>query len=410
MYLNNAINSAKAKVKPPRLNKNFKQDDEDLANMKKLNQISRKKKVQQEEKKKIKKQENDDSEEMPNEFIDFDKICESQGINLDELLNEGEGDSGQLRKEPMVFNQNNIMELLAMAGLNLGKEAKVEEQEEPEVYEHDTSENENAPMSALVSDSAPEENEESRAMDEEKKKMAFKKSLVEASSASEDERGLKNNCIPPGLSSDEEMIDTASKSMQQTSILGDRIRPASNYPSNRVTSTGSGITSTFTGEGLMLQVPGLFPPTKPEDKPVRKEESKYSQMTPDSLLFKSSGEVNAVPVDQYRQRPQTASTKTQYRGVWIENDASKDESKDTEEEDRYYFNTQRELMKQRIRDTKNSEFGDIDKLKMENVGVEIVGKQKLVKVERDWGESMGQFDHVRGTKDYKEDDEAQIIP
>ena len=78
--------------------------------------------------------------------------------------------------------------------------------------------------------------------------------------------------------------------------------------------------------------------------------------------------------------------KINYRGVWIESKNSSDEE-DTTEADRHYFNTQREMMKQRLRKDKNTEFGDIDSLKMENVGVEVVGQQKLVKVDRDWGDN-----------------------
>jgi hypothetical protein len=389
-YLNNAIDAPKAKTKPPKVNKTFKQDEEDMANMQKISQLSkRKKKTVTINDTPIEGRINRDPEvyqppSKENDLLDFDSILASQGVDLDDLLGEGE-ESKTNKKEPIVFNQNTIMQLLTMSGLkdeilnSVNKKQEEEQDEEPQVDENDTSENESAPVGALVDDvQDPEQIEQVKLSDSEKKEFAFRRSVVEASSASEDERGFSHS-KHPGLSSDEELIDTSSK--PQSFLSGQAIKPAS-------TAAPSTLRSSGTGGDLFLPIN----PVKPRPQTASTYAAKAPlDLAPDSLLFKKPAEGQN-------------SNKILYRGVWIESNKNSKEEEDTEDADRHYFNTQRELMKKRLRESKNNEFGDVDKLQMENVGVEIVDKQRFVKVERDWGESMTQFDGYR-KKEYKEDQE-----
>lgn len=339
-----------------------------------------------------------------NDLLDFEKIVQSQGMNLDDLLCEEEEKKVET-KEPVVFNPDTLVQLLSMAGtskqdVNINDDDDDEEEEpEPEIQENATSENETAPMSALVDEFLSEQVEGDKA---EKKELAFRRSLVDASSASEDERGLKNQKVR-GLSSDEELIDTSSKNNPQMSVLdGQAIRQAANYKSNQVRSSGTGGASSRTNGDLIIPYPSV-----PKEHLVTKTNNQLSDLTPQSLLLKAGSEAQALPTNPSptvipKERPQ----KIQYRGIWIDNNENKEENtKDTEDEDRFFFNQQREIMKKKLKQNKNKDFGDIDKLAMENVGVEIVGKEKLIKVDRDWGESMESFDTIR-KKNYKEDLEA----
>lgn len=339
-----------------------------------------------------------------NDLLDFEKIVQSQGMNLDDLLCEEEEKKVET-KEPVVFNPDTLVQLLSMAGtskqdVNINDDDDDEEEEpEPEIQENATSENETAPMSALVDEFLSEQVEGDKA---EKKELAFRRSLVDASSASEDERGLKNQKVR-GLSSDEELIDTSSKNNPQMSVLdGQAIRQAANYKSNQVRSSGTGGASSRTNGDLIIPYPSV-----PKEHLVTKTNNQLSDLTPQSLLLKAGSEAQVLPTNPSppiipKERPQ----KIQYRGIWIDNNENKEENtKDTEDEDRFFFNQQREIMKKKLKQNKNKDFGDIDKLAMENVGVEIVGKEKLIKVDRDWGESMESFDTIR-KKNYKEDLEA----
>ena len=341
-----------------------------------------------------------------NDLLDFEKIVQSQGMNLDDLLCEEEEKKVET-KEPVVFNPDTLVQLLSMAGtskqdVNINDDDDdddEEEEPEPEIQENATSENETAPMSALVDEFLSEQVEGDKA---EKKELAFRRSLVDASSASEDERGLKNQKVR-GLSSDEELIDTSSKNNPQMSVLdGQAIRQAANYKSNQVRSSGTGGASSRTNGDLIIPYPSV-----PKEHLVTKTNNQLSDLTPQSLLLKAGSEAQVLPTNPSppiipKERPQ----KIQYRGIWIDNNENKEENtKDTEDEDRFFFNQQREIMKKKLKQNKNKDFGDIDKLAMENVGVEIVGKEKLIKVDRDWGESMESFDTIR-KKNYKEDLEA----
>ena len=337
-----------------------------------------------------------------NDLLDFEKIVQCQGMNLDDLLCEEEEKKVET-KDPVVFNPDTLVQLLSMAGtskqdVNINDDDE-EEEPEPEIQENDTSENETAPMSALVDEPSLEQVEEDKA---EKKELAFRRSLVDASSASEDERGLKNQKVR-GLSSDEELIDTLSKNNPQMSVLdGQAIRPAANYKSNQVRSSGTSGASSRINEDLIIPYPNV-----PKEHLVTKTNNQLPDLTPQSLLLKAGSEAQALPTNPSPPEiPKGRPQKIKYRGVWIDNNENKEENtKDTEDEDRFFFNQQREIMKKKLKQNKNKDFGDIDKLTMENVGVEIVGKDKLVKVDRDWGESMESFDTIR-KKNYKEDLEA----
>ena len=164
-YLNNTLNAPKTKVKPPKVSKKFRQDEEDMANMKKLNQISRVKKRVTINENPTEYTINRDPEvyqppSKGDDLLDFDKIVESQGFNLEDILGE-DNEEKKENKEPVVFDQNSIMKLLTTA---VAKQDEIKEEEEedrkPETYENDTSENETAPMSALVDDVEPEQTEE----------------------------------------------------------------------------------------------------------------------------------------------------------------------------------------------------------------------------------------------------------
>jgi len=410
--MNNALDAPKAKIRPPKVAKKFRQDDEDLENMKKLNKISRvkKKTVTINEKPTEFSYSHDPEVYQPpskndDQLLDFDNILKSQGINLDTFLKDNEE---RTNKDKPVFDENNIMELLMMGGI--APEEKKEEIKQ-ELYESNTSENESAPMGAMLDDVEPEEEEEQKLNNQQKKELAFKKSLVDASSASEDERGFQNS-KRPGISSDEEVIDTTSRKDKiesmlsgqayrppqtsvlsgqayrppQTSILsGQGIRPPTDYSKARVKSSGTGEDPvgddpTLNTTDLVLPFPEL-----PKTEVITKRSEVSSSLTPDSLLFKPNEE-REIPVDPYRQRPATSgASKINYRGVWIESGQdNEEEPKDTEDEDRHFFNQQRELMKQNLKKTKNTDFGDVDKFKMQNVGVEVVGDERLIKVQRDW--------------------------
>lgn len=394
-YINNTLNAPKTKIKPPKVAKKFRQDEEDLENMKKLNKISRvkKKTVTINEKPTEYPISHDPEVYQPpsskNDFLDFDQILKSQGVNLDSLL----GGEEEKKEDKVVFDENNIMQLLTMGGI-VPQEAKEEEDPTPEIHQSDTSENETAPMGALTDEIEPEETEEQKLSKEQQKELAFKKSLVDASSASEDERGFSKN-KHPGLSSDEEYIDTTRKNEPHQSMLsgqairpgpssmlsGQKVRPATDYSKAKVKSTGTKDVEEDTSGDLIIPYPQV-----PEGKVLTKKSEVSAGLHPQSLLFKGSEESAKLPVNPSRQAPPTEEPKRiNYRGVWIESGKDKEkEPKDTEDEDRHFFNQQRELMKQRIKKSKNSDFGNVDKFKMENVGVEMVGDERLVKVERNW--------------------------
>ena len=401
-YLNNAIDAPKAKAKPPKINKNFRQDDEDLKNMQKLNQLSRRKKAAEsraEEQAQLQEEHvsSDEAPVEPNvEMLDFDNILKSQGIELDDIL---DGNEHQPSQEPMVFNKDTIMQLLSMNGLSAvdGQIVEDKKEEEQEADHNSTSENETAPMSALIDDyKSEEETKKEQLSDAQKKDMAFKRSLVDASSASEDERGFKHN-KNVGLSSDEELIDTTVPK-QKSMLSGQAILAPKDYSNGKTASTG--VTSSSANNDLFIQMPGMNK-GKPSSYTNRSPPTQYG---PDSLLFKKNED---APSNLSSGRPDTATsrpTKINYRGVWIEADpdGEGDDDSDRRANEKHEFDTQRELMKRKIKKDKNNEFGEIDRLKMENVGVEIVDKERLVKVDRDWGQSMTGFDQHVG-KQYAED-------
>jgi hypothetical protein len=351
--------------------------------MEKLNQISRRKMKQEKvQKPEISTEEKVDPDQENLNLLDFDDILKSQGLNLDALLEDSTS-----THPPQMFNQDTIMSLLTMGGLADAFSGQSQKEN------HDTSENEAAPMSALVDEYKSEEDiRKERQQESHRKEEAFKRSVLEASSASEDERGFKHRKCN-GLASDEELIDTTASHKGRSMLSGQAIKqPSTN--SNGVTMHSSG-----GGEGLIIQLPGMnLPKTKNKEEQKGKAERPISAgMGPESMLFKRSenlpntieNDSNLVESSEQDTRPQTANQKIKkinYRGVWIESKNSSDEE-DTTEADRHYFNTQRELMKQRLKKAKNTEFGDIDSLKMENVGVEMVGDEKLVKVDRDWGDN-----------------------
>lgn len=136
-------------------------------------------------------------------------------------------------------------------------------------------------------------------------------------------------------------------------------------------------------------------------------------MKPDSLLFKKidpeehRNEEKGQAMHTYFNRPKTAveraPQKINYRGVYIQAGTHSDEEANSEDE-KQFFNYQREMLKKKLKEQNNTEFGEVDKLNMENVGVEIVNNNKLVKVERDWGTSMSNFDTYK-SKTYTEDNE-----
>ena len=356
-------------------------------------------------------------------MLDFEKILRSNGMNLGDLIEEEEKEQPkETKKQPIVYNPNNIMELLAQN--NFGIEDEQEEPAKPEEPVVDeSSENEMAPMSALV-DEEPKKTD--KLTDTDKKNLAFKRSLVDASSASEDERGW-NGTKNAALSSEEEMIETTKQG-----VIESEMRDNVKFGNYRTKSKNSEpvqdspkLKSTLTNSGLILQIPGLMPRPDPSIAPKEHKTSKDKSipkpyppdrvgydMTPDSLLFRHNEPrpQTAVPDPQVTKpqskRPQTATNanRINYRGVWIDSEQNQN-GEDSADADNYYFNSQREIIKQRLKSTKSNEFGDIDSMKMENLGVELVDGQKLVKVEREWDDSMGQYDqYVK--KQYKEDEQA----
>lgn len=159
----------------------------------------------------------DPAEDLNNNLLDFDKILEDQGLNINEILEENKSEGKQ---SPTIFNPNTIMQLLEknqIADLNPEEIANLIAGSipEPALDDNNTSENEMAPMGAIVDEENPVLETPTVGISEaERKEIAFRKSLVEASSASEDERGL-NNRRNQYLSSDEEMILTNKEAIQK---------------------------------------------------------------------------------------------------------------------------------------------------------------------------------------------------
>ena len=177
-------------------------------------------------------------------------------MNLGDLIEEEEKEQPkETKKQPIVYNPNNIMELLAQN--NFGIEDEQEESAKPEEPVVDeSSENEMAPMSALV-DEEPKKTD--KLTDTDKKNLAFKRSLVDASSASEDERGW-NGTKNAALSSEEEMIETTKQGVIE-SEMRDNVK-FGNYRTKAANSDSvqdsPKLKSTLTNSGLILQIPGLI--------------------------------------------------------------------------------------------------------------------------------------------------------
>ena len=433
-FLNNTLTAPKIKSKAPKVNKVFKQEEDDNSNLKKLSQVSkRKKKVTINEtpiegKMSYAPDIPDEPIEGPNnDLLDFDKILEDQGLNVNEMLGDIQPESKQA---PTIFNSNTIMQLLAnnsITEVSMDDIANLiaDPSSTPVVDEHSTSENEMAPLSAIVDESAAQTSTTNNLKNSDRKQLAFHKSLVEASSASEDERGLnKRNTY---LSSDEEMICTTKEAIQrannieneanQFSVLkNSRIKSTTTpYPSNSVVSSGtsnSNTKSTLSNTGLVLQVPGLHTPSQ-TNIAVESAHKVDEKLKPDSLLFKKLDPVERQREEKeqvmhsYNNRPRTAveraPQKINYRGFMIQADTKSGDEANSDDE-KHYFNYQREIQKKKLKEQNNSDFGDVDKIRMENVGVEIVNNSKHVKVERDWGTSMTNFDTYIG-KSYTEDNE-----
>jgi len=438
-FLNNSINAPKVKTKPPKVNKVYKQEEDEHANMKMLNQVSKRKKKVTINETPIEgkmsyapeasyahefsyepevsyepEQIPEETSGMPsNELLDFDKILENQGINLDELLDENKAEKP--KQEPVVFNKDTIMQLLTMSGMPgmsmqdiasfIGESAANQEEDEAEPEPEDdqhNSENEVAPMGAIVDEESVPKTE---TVPNGTTKNSFRRSVYDAYSGSEDDRGYKDG-KNPYLSSEEEMIETTKEGLERAKAKDELARSNPSVLKNQKikssgTSTNSSaakVKSTCTDSGLIVQIPGLFyRPTKEAPKPADRKVDE--NLKPDSFLFKrhdDGEEEKAAPLVEHKpMRPYTAKPKApkkiNYRGVWIEASVVTDEEENSDE-DRHFINQQRELMKQKLKKQNNTEFGEVDKIKMENVGVEIVGGNKLVKVERNWDSSMNEFD------------------
>ena len=372
----------------------------------------------------------DPAEDLNNNLLDFDKILEDQGLNINEILEENKSEAKQ---SPTIFNPNTIMQLLEknqIADLNPEEISNLIAGliPEPALDDNNTSENEMAPMGAIVDEENPVLETPTVGISEaERKEIAFRKSLVEASSASEDERGL-NNRRNQYLSSDEEMILTNKEAIQKANLREQekinnsgmlkhwKVIPAKDPVPNSSVSNGGisdpRVKSTSTNSGLILQIPGLWSPSQNHSikEPVHKIDE---NMKPDSLLFKKidpeehRNEEKGQAMHTYFNLPKTAveraPQKINYRGVYIQAGTHSDEEANSEDE-KQFFNYQREMLKKKLKEQNNTEFGEVDKLNMENVGVEIVNNNKLVKVERDWGTSMSNFDTYK-SKTYTEDNE-----
>lgn len=427
-YMNNSINAPKVKVKPPKVNKRFRQDEDDLENMKKLNGISRRKKkvTIREDQTQVKYIPNRDDEYQPpsaknDDLLDFAKIVQSHGMILDEIFGEEDeeekGSSSSTQKQ--VYNPFNIIELLTGGGgvENLINQLDPQDDDAcPDNDDNHTSENESAPMGAVVNEPTVDP-EIAKINEMDKKEKAFRRSLVDASSASEDERGFKDH-RNPALSSEEEMIETNKYKVRkqeenESTFKHGNCRTKAEGGSRKQVETHS----TLTNSGLILQIPGLTTARSSDPKPYHEKDEKGEpiatppdrvgyNLTPDSLLFKHNPNA-PIPAAQPQSRPKTAGDskvkKINYRGVWIETKADSDED-DTGDADAYYLNSQRELLKKKIKDQKSNQYEDLDKLKIEDLSTDTVNGEKVVKVDRDWGESMSGFDAYQ-TKKYKEDED-----
>lgn len=144
--------------------------------------------------------------------------------------------------------------------------------------------------------------------------------MVEASSASEDERGWKNN-KHAGLSSEEEFIETTKEGVARAENI-EKVGKFGNYRTKIASShIKSETKSTLTNSGLILQIPGLFPPSA---KSKQIEEVSVENLKPkapdrvglnlgaDSLLFKSNENYKLI-------RPQSADVSNDKNRKFIKN-------------------------------------------------------------------------------------------